>query len=154
MATSILWLPWVSYGNHRLSFLALLNSRKQQIPKSSGFQQKTCVHWCHSLRVKQLGSLCVHHWQSGTGCLYSPPTSPIWHKVSRVHWWRSRRCWWFRLLLLTFPYLSNSSSQARHGFQGWGRVTFCVPQRGENWLWWSMYDQDYTAHIEAIRMFL
>lgn len=65
----------------------------------------------------------VYHWQSGTGCLYHPPILPVWHKASRAHWWRSRGYWRVRLLLFIFPYLSNSSSHARHGFQGWRRMT-------------------------------
>lgn len=120
---------YVYYRNHWLFLFYLkIESKLKNIKIQWLPTDKVCD--CYILTVKQPGSvlsLAIRDW------LYlHPPTSPVWHKASRVHWWRSRGCQWVSFLLVTSLYLSSSSSQARHGSHAWGRVTLlCASERGE-----------------------
>lgn len=130
MTNCLLWVTWsqLSWLPPFSGFLVFARDHWLFLPcLTAKFQNSVAsnrIHLCIDVTVSWRTT-----WSPGLSlatryidCLSLFLVSPGW-QASGDHWWRSRVHEWFRLTQYTFPYLSNSSSQARPGLRGCGRVT-------------------------------
>lgn len=100
----ILWLPCVCNARNHWLFLLCLKVESKFKNSVASNKWGLCIDATFSQWSSWAlyWSLAIRDWLS-----LHPPMSPVWHKASRVHWWRIGGCQWLRLLLITSPYLSS-----------------------------------------------